>query len=130
MNPSGEQREAERREQRLVQALELEFRRQGHEVARLKIVPPGERRPLFCDLYDKTANTLIEAKGSVTREAVRMGIGQLYDYRRFVDGEVALGLLLPEAPRPDLLALIGSAGADAWWPTEIGFISSALVPSA
>ena len=46
---------SERREQELVLELEAYLRRQGHDAARLKIVPAGERRPIFCDVYDKTA---------------------------------------------------------------------------
>ena len=83
VNPSAEQYEAERREQALVLELEAYLRRQGHDATRLKIVPAGEKRPIFCDVYDKTAGVLIEAKGTVAREALRMAIGQLMDYRRF-----------------------------------------------
>jgi hypothetical protein len=62
--PSHEVYEAERREQREVRALEVYLRKKRHEVFRLKIVPPGEAKPLFCDLIDRTTNTLVEAKGS------------------------------------------------------------------
>ncbi len=99
----------------------------GHDVGRLKIVPTGEYRPIFCDLYDKTTKTLVEAKGSVTREAVRMAIGQLLDYRRFVDEPVRLSVLLPEQPRPDLMALLESVDVEAQWPTDLGFVSSSLI---
>ena len=40
---------------------------------------------MFCDLYDKTTRTLYEAKGTTTRMAMRMAIGQLADYARFAD---------------------------------------------
>ncbi len=93
----------------------------GHEAARLKIVPPGERRPIFCDLVDKTANVLVEAKGSVTREAIRMGIGQLYDYRRFAPPGATLALLLPERPREDLTDLLASSGVATIYPDGSGF---------
>jgi hypothetical protein len=75
--PSHEEREAERREQKLVKSFEAQLQRKGHEVCRLKIVQKGEAKPLFCDLRDKTADSLVEAKGSVTREAIRMAIGQI-----------------------------------------------------
>jgi hypothetical protein len=122
--PSHEERESERREQKLVRALEVHLRKRGHEVCRLKIVPPGEAKPLFCDLRDVTADSLVEAKGSVTREAIRMAIGQLADYGRFVDGRPHLAVLLPEQPRADLLKLLQSQEIAAIWPEEGGFLST------
>lgn len=35
---------------------------------------------LWTDLYDPQRGELIEAKGSSSRDAVRLAIGQLYDY--------------------------------------------------
>ena len=46
-----------------------------------------------------------EAKGTVTREAIRMAVGQLLDYSRFVD-QAKLAVLLPEVPREDLLSFL------------------------
>jgi hypothetical protein len=124
VNPAAEEYEAERREQVLVRNLESFLRARGHDVARLKIVPAGERRPLFCDLIDRTSGTLVEAKGSVARESIRMAIGQLIDYRRFAPEGVRLCVLVPERPRDDLVRLLESAGIDAIWPAEGGFDSS------
>jgi hypothetical protein len=119
--PSHEAREAERREQKLVAALEAHLKRKGHDVFRLKILPEGEAKPIFCDLRDATADTLVEAKGSVSREAIRMAIGQLADYRRFVDTKSTAAVLVPEEPRTDLLALLQSQGIAVIWPTANGF---------
>jgi hypothetical protein len=69
VNPSAEEYEAERREQALVLDFEDYLRRRGHDAARLKIVPVGEMRPMFCDVYDKTAGVLIEAQGTVASPA-------------------------------------------------------------
>ena len=69
---------------------------QGSRIARHLIRPEGEAKPMFSDLYDATRNNLLEAKGTVTREAIRMAIGQLADYRRFVDPRPSCGVLLPE----------------------------------
>jgi hypothetical protein len=102
-----------------VKHYESHLRQRGHDVARLKIVPPGEHRPLFCDLFDRTANTVIEAKGSVTREAIRMAIGQLRDYGRFIPG-AQLVVLVPEQPRGDLLAFLNAVSIDAVWPESDG----------
>jgi hypothetical protein len=126
VNPSAQEYEAERREQELVLKLEDYLRREGHDATRLKIVPPGEKRPLFCDIYDKTSDLLIEAKGTVAREALRMAIGQLADYRRFAPGDTRLAVLVPEQPRADLLALLESADVHAIWPDGDGFIAAGL----
>jgi hypothetical protein len=119
--PSHEEYEAERREQALVRDYEAHLLTQRHEVCRLKIVPAGEAKPIFCDLYDKTANVLVEGKGSVTRSALRMAVGQLADYRRFVSPAPQLAILVPEEPRSDLRALLDSEGIAIVWRANGGF---------
>jgi hypothetical protein len=123
--PSHEEREAERKEQKLVAELEAHLARLGHDVFRLKILPDGEAKPIFCDLRDATTNSLVEAKGSVTREAIRMAIGQLADYRRFVGKDATPAILVPERPRQDLLSLLESQGIEAIWPSPRGFDDTA-----
>lgn len=124
--PSREPYEAERREQMLVRDFEAHLRRKQHDVSRLKIVPPDEWKPLFSDLFDRTTGTLVEAKGSVERGAIRMAIGQLADYKRFVDGGPQhVAVLLPEQPRQDLRHLLAAEGIDVIWPTGDGFADTA-----
>lgn len=113
--PSHEPYEADRREQTLVLAFRDHLLQQRHEVARLKIVPAGEAKPLFSDLIDRTTNTLYEAKGSVERGAIRTAIGQLMDYRRFVQPSPRLAVLLPSRPRDDLRDLLTSADVGIVW---------------
>jgi hypothetical protein len=113
--------QAERLEQRLVRALADYLERRGHDICRLQFRPAGEPAPLFCDLYDKSAKTLFECKGTVTRPAVRMAIGQLADYGRFADPEAVRAILLPEKPRPDLLELAGTQRIAVVWPVGYGF---------
>jgi hypothetical protein len=124
--PSHEPYEAERREQRLVLDLEAHLRRRGHEIVRQRIVPETEARPLFTDLYDATTGTLVEAKGTVERGAIRMAIGQLADYKRFIAGGVPkhVAVLLPKAPRPDLIELLASQGIELIYPVKDGFVDS------
>jgi hypothetical protein len=126
VSPSNEPHEAERREQRLVLDLELFLRRRDHEVTRKRIVPPGEARPLFTDLWDETTGTLVEAKGTVERNSIRMAIGQLADYKRFVQGGQPnhLAVLLPSQPRPDLRQLLASQGIELIYPEDEGFNDS------
>ena len=115
VNPSGETHEAERREQPLVLAYRAYLEAHGSVVIRLKIQPAGEAKPLYSDLYDQTRNNLVEAKGTGTREAVRMAVGQLADYCRFITPAPAQAVLLPERPRADLEALLLSQNLHAIW---------------
>jgi hypothetical protein len=112
---------AERREQKLVRAFLASLEHEGHDVCRLQFRPPREPAPLFCDLYDKTSNTLYEAKGTVARPAIRMAIGQLADYARLVKPTPQKALLVPQQPRDDLLDLLAHEGIAVAWPSEEGF---------
>jgi len=118
--PNREPFQAERREQKLVRELEASWRGQGDDVCRLQLRPKGEPAPLFCDLYNQTTNVLVEAKGSVSRPAIRMAIGQLADYGRLVKPLPEKLILLPEEPRPDLLKLAKSQGIGVSWPDGDG----------
>ncbi len=114
--PAAEPHEAERREQALVRRYMAYLLGKEHEVMRLQFRPDDEPAPIFCDLYDKTENTIYEAKGTVARPGVRMAIGQLADYARLVKPAPRRAILLPQKPRPDLLALAKSQGIDVVWP--------------
>jgi hypothetical protein len=46
-----------------------------------------------------------EAKGSADRMSVRLSLGQVLDYGRYVEGS-RLAVLLPEAPAADLVELL------------------------
>jgi hypothetical protein len=98
VTPSEEPYEIERREQTLLLEFKALLQAQGRDATRLRIQPPGEARPLYCDLYDKMRNNLVEAKGSGTRGAVRMAIGQLADYARFIDPSPKRSVLVPQRP--------------------------------
>ncbi len=125
IEPNREPYEAERREQPLVLAYADALRAQGHEVHRMQLWPGSEAAPIFCDLFDRTAETVIEAKGSVSRNAIRMAIGQLADYARFIEPHPNKAILVPEKPRPDLLGLALSQGIDVIWPNESGGFETA-----
>jgi len=120
IEPNREPYEAERREQPLVLELMAYLRGQGHQVDRLQLRPKGEPAPLFCDLFDATTNTVVEAKGSVSRASIRMAVGQLADYTRLIDPAPARVILVPEEPRRDLLDLADSADIGVTWPDGNG----------
>jgi hypothetical protein len=113
--PNREPYELERREAGLVNRYRQHLQRQGHRVSRLCVVPPGEARPLYSDLWDETSQELIEAKGTVTRDHIRHAVGQLLDYGRFADAKT-YAVLVPSQPRDDLLAYLASAHVDAIYP--------------
>ncbi|MBP2304769.1 restriction endonuclease [Azospirillum melinis] len=120
VDPAREPYEMERREAKLVLALRDHLRSQSHTVVRLKLLPEGEAKPILTDLYDKTTNLLVEAKGSTERGAIRMAIGQLADYRRFLDAPEC-AILLPSEPRSDLRRLAAAEAITLIWPVESGF---------
>ncbi|WP_329562822.1 hypothetical protein [Kitasatospora sp. NBC_01266] len=104
---------AKRREAGLCAAFEEYLAAQEHDVRRLQIRIKGKTSTLITDLYDATAHVLYEAKGSSSREAVRMALGQLLDYRRFAHTDEnpedpRCAVLLPELPDQDLQELLAS----------------------
>jgi hypothetical protein len=127
VDPSREPYEAERREAKLVLALRDFLAGKGNDVSRLRVIPAGEAKPLFADLLDETANVLVEAKGSVSREAIRMAIGQLADYSRFRP-DATRTILVPERPRADLVALARSVGAVVLWPADGSYEAEPRMP--
>ncbi|MDI5972566.1 restriction endonuclease [Streptomyces sp. SL13] len=116
VDPAREPYEAERRESTLVRGYVEHLRLLGHTVCRQRITPAGELKPLFTDVFDETADVLIEAKGTVTREAIRMAVGQLLDYRRHLAPGVGLAILLPSRPRQDLIDFCAGLGIATVWP--------------
>jgi hypothetical protein len=90
------------REARLVKRFEKFLGRQL--MARTVLLPSGER--LVCDAYDDKDDLLIEAKASTSRQDVRMAIGQLMDYRRYLAPKGRLAVMLPQEPTADILDLL------------------------
>jgi hypothetical protein len=115
VSPDREEYEFERLEAELVNRYRRFLQNQGHVVSRLRVVPAGEGAPIYSDLWDETALDLIEAKGNVTRDAIRLAVGQLLDYGRFVEPKRRT-VLLPSRPRDDLLNLLSSTDIDAVYP--------------
>jgi hypothetical protein len=115
-----------RRESALVTEYVEHLEKLGHHVINKEITPPGERNALYTDAFDDTENRLIEAKGSTTREAIRMAIGQLFDYQRFIDPPPSLAILTPTKPRSDLRDLCAALAIQNIWRGEHGFEATAI----
>ncbi|WIM96330.1 hypothetical protein ACTOB_008519 [Actinoplanes oblitus] len=102
----------------------------GDRLRGISIETPTSR--LRVDLYDQLANVLIEVKAKAERDYLRFAIGQLYDYRRYLDFEVELAVLVPQRPTDDLMGLLDSAAVGAIWPDGAAFADSGsgrLLPS-
>ena len=79
-------------------------------------------RSLLADVFDHTDNVLYEAKASNSREAVRMALGQLLDYRRHIDSRPAVSVLLPDKPVDALLALLREHGVGCVYENSGHFV--------
>ncbi|MEU9405165.1 restriction endonuclease [Streptomyces sp. NPDC048281] len=97
----------------------------GRETVSAQVRVKGETRIARVDLLDATENRLIEVRHNSTRQSVRGAIGALMDYRRFFHPTPTLTLLVPAAPREDLLDLCASLCIEVVWPNpEGGFTST------
>lgn len=77
----------------------------GREVKRYKITTPAGI--LYTDTADITAGVVYEAKSDTARISVRLALGQVLDYGRYVEGS-ELAVLLPGMPAADLIELLES----------------------
>ena len=76
---------------------------------------------MYTDLFDESMSELVEAKGTTSRPAMRMAIGQLADYSRLVP-HPSRAVLVPSKPGTDLLALlVGNDIACIWEVSGDGF---------
>jgi hypothetical protein len=97
-----QQRELERREAPLVQAFASLLSSKGHDVDGVEVTLPDATRPFRVDLFDYSADMLVEAKWSPSVEDVRMALGQLAHYRFLLEQA-------PDGPRvQDEVVLLGS----------------------
>jgi hypothetical protein len=85
-------------------------------------------RALQCDAYEQDRQNLIEAKGSASREHIRMAVGQLLDYafqgcKKF--GEPHKAILLPSEPRSDIVDWLDSLKIKVIWREKKLFLDNA-----
>lgn len=92
----------------------------GREVRRYKITTPSGL--LFTDTADVTAGVLYEAKGTEERVSVRLALGQVLDYGRYVK-DADLAVLLPDTPASDLVELLESHNVGCVVEGELGQFS-------
>lgn len=119
VSPPAEPTEYLRREAALVRRYADWLHDRGRTYGRQRIGIPGELSALYTDLYDNSLEELIEAKATSSRNSIRVGLGQLLDYARFVVHD-RRSLLVPAVPRPDLLELLRLYGCGCIWETSRG----------
>jgi hypothetical protein len=119
------ERVGRRHEQSLVLAYKSFMEQKGSQVVGLRYLRTGEVDHIYCDLFDKARNNLLEAKAAETRPAIRMAIGQLCDYKRSMVPLPHCAVLTPRRPRPDLEALLASVDIACVWRDGTGFRDNA-----
>ena len=90
-------------EAQLVSRFQTFLESHGHIVKRYRITTPAGA--LYTDLADTTNEVLYEAKADADRMSVRLALGQVLDYGRYVQG-TKLAVLLPGMPSADLVELL------------------------
>jgi hypothetical protein len=104
----GESAEATRHEAELRDRYVEWLKRRGH-TARSKRIPLSEAGRgvyLTTDLYDVESDELVEVKSSAARHYVRLALGQILDYARYVK-TAQRAVLLPTRPSDDMIGLLG-----------------------
>ena len=102
-------REAAQREAALIDRFQNFLTERRHRVRRYRVTPDGTSAPVYSDIADITSRVLYEAKGTADRMAVRLALGQVLDYGRYVRRvvpDIKLAVLLPEYPPGDISDLL------------------------
>lgn len=118
-NPAEGPTAAERREAALVARYASWLAQRGQDTARHRVNLPGTRRALYTDLFNTATNEVVEAKGLANRDDVRLALGQILDYARYVTHEHR-AVLLPARPAGDLVDLLISHGVSCIYETNKG----------
>lgn len=111
---------AKRREAALVKRYTEWLHGQGRPTTRRSIRLPGQAGQLFTDLFDEGLRELIEAKGATSRSDVRLALGQVLDYGRYVEHD-QLAILVPVCPAVDLVDLLTSYGVSCIYESTQGY---------
>ena len=83
---------------------------------------------LQCDGFEMKRRNLIEAKSSISREHIRMAVGQLLDYAFQVEkkfGKPNMAILLPRKPHPNSVNWLPQRNISLVWPEKAAFVDNA-----
>lgn len=82
--PEIQPRTNQRAESAVVESFNEKLKALGHELKRYKIPLEEGGAPLLTDTFDVTDSVLWEAKAYAGRGEVRLAIGQIFDYQRYL----------------------------------------------
>lgn len=102
-----------RQESAIVDSFNSTLEALGHDLKRFKIPLEEGGAPLLTDTFDLTDSVLWEAKAYSGRGEVRLAIGQIFDYQRYlwkVVPEFSTGIVLPRRPVSSVMDLALEAG--------------------
>ncbi|WP_444948523.1 hypothetical protein [Micromonospora ureilytica] len=119
VEPKRDLTTAERREADLVDRYVGAVTGEGGTTTRKEIKLPDLGRALYTDLFDGGRAELVEAKSSAARHHVRLALGQLLDYARYVEHK-SRAVLLPSYPGSDLVDLLHSVNVACIYEQEGG----------
>jgi len=115
-------RTARKKEKKLLDDYKRWLERQGRKLSRLQI---GQMQ---CDAWEEERQNLIEAKSTISRQDIRMAVGQLLDYAHQIRKDFAdfnKAILLPERPEQNDAGWVESAGIRVVWRSGRRFEDSA-----
>jgi hypothetical protein len=98
------------------------LRRNGRRLSSIKF------NALHCDAWEKERDNLIEAKGSVSREDIRMAVGELLDYAfqgKGICERLNKAILLPGYPGDERVNWLGPLGIKIIWRKGQSFVDNA-----
>jgi 5-methylcytosine-specific restriction protein A len=95
----------------LIESYAAHLESRGHTVGSFQIKLKGKTSTLRTDLFDATDHVLYEAQGASDRDSVRVALGRLLDYRRYVrqrdrQHKPDTVVLLPGRPDSDIEELL------------------------
>jgi len=105
-------RAARRKEKELLDDYKRWLEKQGRKLSRLQI---GQMQ---CDAWEEERQNLIEAKGTINRQDIRMAVGQLLDYAHQIRKDLrnpGKAILLPEKPDQNDAGWVESSGIKIAW---------------
>jgi hypothetical protein len=108
-----------RKEALLVQRYVTWLAKNGLGSVNRQSIPTAAGHLMYTDLYVPSSGELVEAKASSSREHIRLALGQILDYARYVD-HATLGILTPTRPASELVELLTAHGIFAIWETKVG----------
>ncbi|GAA0338618.1 hypothetical protein ACKI1I_38410 [Streptomyces turgidiscabies] len=125
---------AVRHEAELTRTYMAHLKEVGRKTGAFQIKVKGLTSTLRTDLYDASEHVLYEAKGSSAREDVRMALGQILDYSRYVRTEEhpeppKRVILLPAKPDLDMFDLCKTYGVEIVYRSENGSFIGDAVPA-